>query len=162
MIIYTDGSCLKNGYDGSSGGYGVVVFDNDDNVLECYSKFSIETTNNREELKAVLYALKNYGTNNSNVIVYSDSSYVVNTLTLWMFNWEKNGWLKSDNKTPENLDLIKEYYNCLKRGCKIDLRRIKGHAGILGNELADKLATGKITEKEVMEKYGKEKSLYYR
>ena len=63
--------------------------------------------------------------------------------------------LKSDKNQPENLDLIKSYYELLKKGYKIDLRKIPGHAGIPGNELADKLATGKITEHEVYEKYGK-------
>ena len=162
MVIYTDGSCLKNGYENSSGGYGVVVMDDDGNVVKCYSSFSNNTTNNQEELKAVIYAIKNFGLTKEPIDVYSDSSYVVNTFTDWMFKWERNGWLKSDNKTPENLDLIKEYYNYILKGYRINLKRVRGHAGILGNELADKLATGKMTTEEVLNKYGKEKIIHYR
>lgn len=63
-----------------------------------------------------------------------------------MYSWADKGWIKSDKKIPENLDLIKTYYNYIKKGYKIDLRKIKGHAGHKWNELADGLATGKITD----------------
>ena len=47
-----------------------------------------------------------------------------------MYNWERNGWIKSsDNKPPENLDLIKEYYNLIQEGYRINLIKIKGHYG---------------------------------
>ena len=146
MIIYTDGSSHPNP---GPGGYGVVVLDNDENLLYTYSKQSADTTNNREELKAILYAFLNHGVKlndwNMNVpIVYSDSNYCVQTFNEWMFNWARNGWIKSDKKVPENLDLIQAYYDWYQKGYRIDLRKIKGHAGQSGNELADKLATGEI------------------
>ena len=50
--------------------------------------------------------------------------------------------------TGKILDLVKEYYNSLK---KIDLRHIKGHAGHKYNEIADKLATGKVSPKDIIE-----------
>ena len=71
-----------------------------------------------------------------------------------MFSWKNNGWRKSDNQIPENLDLIETYYDLYENGYRIDLRKIKGHAGKLGNELADRLATRKMTVKEVMN-YGR-------
>ena len=61
-----------------------------------------------------------------------------------MFNWANNNWIKSDKKQPENLDLIKVYYDWYKKGYRIDLRKVKGHAGNRGNELVDKLAKGEI------------------
>lgn len=61
-----------------------------------------------------------------------------------MFRWAANNWIKSDGKVPENLDLIKAYYEHYMAGHRIDLRKIKGHAGQIGNELADKLAAGEI------------------
>lgn len=101
------------------------------------------------ELKAILYVMLNYGVKPSqegfstgNIpVVYSDSAYCVNTFNNWMFNWAKNGWIKSDNKAPENLDLIQAYYDWYQKGYRIELRKIKGHAGHKWNELADKLAT---------------------
>ena len=61
-----------------------------------------------------------------------------------MYGWANKGWVKSDNKIPENLDLIKTIYNLIQSGNKINLFKIKGHRGIAGNELADDLATGRI------------------
>ena len=77
-------------------------------------------------------------------IVYSDSNYCVQTFNDWMFRWAALGWVKSDKKTPENLDLIQAYYEWYLKGYRIDLRKVKGHAGHKWNEMADGLATGKI------------------
>jgi ribonuclease HI len=71
-----------------------------------------------------------------------------------MFNWARNNWIKSDKKEPENLDLIKTYYDFYMQGYRIDLRKVKGHAGNVWNEVADKLATGQLTPEEVMKNYG--------
>lgn len=149
MVIYTDGSCNGNGKAVNSGGFGVVVLDNNENVIHTYSERCENTTNNREELKAIIYAMEHYGKRslldwNEIIVVYSDSNYCVQTLNEWMFNWERNGWIKSDKKIPENLDLIKKYFNLYQKGYRIDLRKIKGHAGHKFNEMADGLATGKI------------------
>lgn len=159
MIIYTDGSCLGNGKAVNSGGFGVVVLDKDENLVYTYSKVSENTTNNREELKAILYSFLNYGVKDNGdfvqvPVVYSDSAYCVNTFNEWMFNWARNGWINSAKKKPENLDLIIEYYNWYQKGYRIDLRKIKGHAGHEWNELADQLATGKISAEEAMRTYG--------
>ena len=147
ITLYVDGACSKNGREGAHGGFGVVVVE-DDNIIDAYQEFSDDTTNNREEMKAILWALNKYGSLGFEVpVVYSDSAYSVNTFNNWMFSWKRNGWVKSDRKTPENLDLVKEYYNSLK---KIDLRYIKGHVGHKYNEIADKLATGKMKMEDVL------------
>lgn len=147
MIYYTDGACSGNP---GPGGYGVVGVESD-KIIFVHSHHSEATTNNREELKAILYVMLNFGArgNDEAPIVYSDSAYCVNTLTSWMFNWAKNGWIKSDKKAPENLGLIQAYYDWYSKGCRIDLRKVKGHAGNKYNELADALATGRKTEEEV-------------
>ena len=142
MIVYVDGSCTGNGKAVNSGGFGVVVLDNDENLIFTYAKRSANTTNNREELKAILFALITYGRNYPTPIVYSDSAYCVNTFNDWMFRWASNNWIKSDGNSPENLDLIQAYYEFYNKGYRIDLRKIKGHAGHKWNEMADKLATG--------------------
>ena len=162
MVIYTDGSAHPNP---GPGGFGVIVLDKDKNfcnnnysLVEVYTKqFTDTTTNNEQELKAILYAFLKYGVKvNSNdftevPVVYSDSSYAVNTFNEWMFNWQKKGWIKSDKKTPENLNLIKAYFDHYQKGYRIDLRKVKGHAGDKWNEYADLLATGKITPEKIEE-----------
>ena len=150
MIFYTDGSCLGNGKANATGGYGIVgVDETTDKVAFVRSKRSADTTNNREELKAILYAFFNHGVklNDWNMdvpIVYSDSNYCVQTFNDWMFTWERKGWIKSDKKVPENLDLIQAYFDWYQKGYRIDLRKVKGHSGQKWNELADGLATGKV------------------
>lgn len=153
VTVYTDGACQGNGKKENSGGFGVVVINEKQEIIEQYSKLCSNTTNNREELKAILYALIKYGTQETAAwelhpqtppIVYSDSAYAVNTLTNWMFSWEKNNWKKADKQTPENLDLIQAYFELYQKGYRIDLRKVKGHAGNKWNEMADALATGRI------------------
>ena len=153
MIGYIDGSCRKNP---GPGGFGVVIMDDKkEKVLYCHSKISEkDTTNNEQELLAACYALARYGKEKEPMTFYCDSSYTINTLTNWMFNWEKNGWIKSDKKKPENLDIIKFYFILWQQGNRIELKKIKGHAGILGNEIADKLAKGELTVDKCVEIYG--------
>lgn len=152
MIIFTDGSAHPNP---GPGGYGVIVYDDNNKLIEVYSKQYTDTkvTNNEMELKGILYIMIHYG--KYNPTVYSDSAYSINTLTNWMFSWARNGWIKSDKKTPENLELIKAYYDLYQKGYRINLQKVKGHNNVNGNEIVDKLATGKITVEEVINKYRK-------
>ena len=154
MKIYTDGSAHPNP---GPGGFGIVVFDDDHNYLKSLSEQVPHTTNNEMELKAILFALKIFGAQaNQDFIqpptVYTDSAYAYNIYTNWMYNWAKNDWLKADGKKPENLEIIKDYFNESKNKT-IDLRKIAGHSNILGNELADKLATGKLHPADLQERY---------
>ena len=148
ITIYTDGSKRKEG-----GGFGVAAL-KDNIIINAHQEQTAKTTNNREELKAILFALITYGRNYSTPIVYSDSAYCVNTFNDWMFRWASNNWIKSNGNSPENLDLIQAYYDFYNKGYRIDLRKIKGHVGHKYNELADKLATGKISEEEAIKIYG--------
>ena len=149
MIIFTDGACSGNP---GPGGFGVVILDDNENLISYYSEYSQQTTNNREELKAILWAFLRFGepaaAGNEIPIVYSDSAYCVNTFTSWMFNWAKNNWIKSDKKNPENLDLIKPFYEYWQRGFRIELKKVKGHNNNQWNDFADVLATNNIAKKE--------------
>lgn len=143
MVIYTDGSAHPNP---GPGGYGVVVVsDDENNLIEYHGKESLNTTNNAEEIKAIVWATIKYG--ECNPIVYTDSSYALNSLTVWRENWKCNEWLKSDNKPPENLELIKFFDLLWNNGYRIKLKKVQGHSGNKWNELADKIATGKIRRK---------------
>ena len=120
--IYTDGSCLKNP-DGP-GGYAFVIIDEDDVELH-HSEGCISTTNNREEMKAVIESLKcikQY----SECRIYTDSKLVINCA---------NGtW-----KRKANLDLWKEYDNVSKNKT-IHFEWVKGHNGDYYNEIVDNMA----------------------
>lgn len=85
-----------------------------------------------------------YGKRDELVTVYTDSSYALNTLTSWMFQWADQGWITNGGKVPENLKLIQAYYKLYNNGYRINLQKIKGHNGHKENEYADALATGRI------------------
>ena len=154
MTFYTDGSAHPNP---GPGGYGVVGIEDEKVVFVRGQQYKGPVTNNEMELKAILYVMLNYGVKCDDwgqpPIVYSDSAYCVNTFNEWMFSWARKGWIKSDKQRPENLDLIQTYYDWYKEGYRIDLRKIKGHAGHEWNELADQLATGYISEEEAYATY---------
>ena len=145
MTFYTDGSAHPNP---GPGGYGIVGIEDEKVTFVRSQQYKDPVTNNEMELKAILYVMLNFGVKCDDwgqpPIVYSDSAYCVNTFNEWMFNWARKGWIKSDKKIPENLDLIQAYYNWYQKGYRIDLRKIKGHVGHKWNEMADDLATGRI------------------
>lgn len=125
--------------------------DSDCQIIDIMQSQTRPTTNNREEMKAILWAMENYGKNPSGTpMVYSDSRYAVKTFSHWMWSWKENGWKKANKNTPENLDLVKEYDKLYSQGYRINLEQIRGHSGNIGNTLADWLATGKVSKEEVI------------
>ena len=144
-VFYTDGACSGNGTNKSSGGYGVVEIDENNNIIWQYQDFKSPTTNNEMELMAILKVLKHIKEKNQisflRPIIYSDSAYCVNLINEWMYSWERNGWKRPKNQEVKNLDIIKQIFE-LKNLAEI--KKVPGHSGIEWNEYCDKLATGKI------------------
>ena len=155
MNVYTDGSCSVNP---GPGGYGVVVLDdNDSNIIYDFHAHSKETTNNIQELKALIHAFFLASLRPNDFFnIYADSAYAIGVFTQWAHNWERNNWTKSDNKPIKNLELIKKGYSIYKtlKNCRII--KVAGHNDNIGNELADALATNNIIKynkyKEKLEK----------
>lgn len=138
--IYVDGSCRKNQY----GGFGICIIDNFGKIIYQYGEQVSNTTNNRMELQALLYALDLTQTKykDKKCVIKSDSAYCVNMYNEWIYNWNKNGWVRYGNKPIENLDLVKQIWEY----CKLEwpnfiVEKVPGHSGLLGNEIADCLAT---------------------
>ena len=130
IIIYTDGAARGNP---GPGGYGTVLMSGK-HRKELSAGFK-HTTNNRMELLAViigLEALKNAG---SNVTVYSDSKYVVDSVEKgWVFNWVKKSF-----KGKKNPDLWQRFLKVYPKH-NIKFIWVKGHANIPENERCDQLA----------------------
>ena len=139
--IYTDGSCSNNP---GKGGFGVVCISENKYINYVYREQCQETTNNREELKAIIKAIEFAKKNpEKDFIIYTDSSYAEQSINNWMYNWYYQNWKNSKNKTIENLDLIQTLYNyCNSEFPNFYIKKIKGHVGEVGNELADAIATG--------------------
>ena len=137
-IIYTDGACSGNP---GPGGWGAVILDKDNNQNNISGKKN-ETTNNRMELTAPIMALKNVKIN-SEITIYTDSTYVKNGITEWIKKWEINGWKNANKKAVKNKDLW-EKLNKLCKQNKIVWKWVKGHSNNKYNNLADELATQAI------------------
>ena len=145
LHIYIDGSTKGNGTQNSYGGYGIVIFDDNQNLIDAYHQHFENTTNNKMELTAFLktFELLNSKYKGQPSKIYSDSSYAINTLTSWIYIWSKNNWINSKNETIKNLDIIQslyEYYKIEFFICQVEFIKVKGHNGIIGNELADALS----------------------
>lgn len=112
------------------------------------------TTNQRMELMGVIQALKNIDTTEklekfkpfSEINVISDSAYVINGMQRkWYIFWRYNGWRTADFTEVKNKELWEELSALaeeftIRRGIQINWIHIRGHKGILFNEVADKLA----------------------
>ena len=136
--IYTDGACSGNP---GPGGWGAVIFDQDDKQKNI-SGSEKNTTNNRMELLAAIMSLRKIKAN-SEVVIFTDSTYVKNGITEWMKNWKKNGWKNSSKKPVKNKDLW-EKLDKLCEANSVSWKWVKGHSTNEFNNLADELATKAI------------------
>lgn len=128
--MYTDGSSRGNP---GPGGFGTVLISGQyrKEISGGYRK----TTNNRMELLAVIVGLEALKKTNTEITIYSDSKYVVDTVEKgWLWGWVKKGF-----KDKKNADLWKRFISVYKLQ-KVTFKWVKGHAGIPENERCDQLA----------------------
>ena len=130
IIIYTDGSAKGNS---GRGGYGVVMLSG--KHRKEISKGFLLTTNNRMELLAVIVGIENVKKLNSEIVIYSDSKYVVNAIEKgWLFDWQKKNF-----KGKKNPDLWIRFLSVYKKH-SIRFLWVKGHNNNVENERCDRLA----------------------
>ena len=137
--IFTDGACRGNP---GPGGWGALLRFGDDEKELCGGE--AETTNNRMELMAVIQALSALK-RPCDVILTSDSTYVLKGIQEWMPSWKKRGWKTAAKKPVKNVDLWKLLDDAIQ-GHTIDWLWVKGHSGHAENESADQLANRGIDE----------------
>ena len=144
IIIYTDGSSIGNP---GAGGWGSVVAINNQKIIEIGGREE-ESTNNRMEMTAAIEALKlieKRKIESKKIIIHTDSSYLLNGITMWIFAWVKNEWKTKSGDQVLNKDLweilYKVYLN-LKSNFEIEWVKVAGHGGIDLNERCDEIAVG--------------------
>ena len=131
--IFTDGACLGNP---GPGGWGVLLrWRGTEREL---SGGETETTNNRMELMAAIQGLEVLK-RPSRVTLTTDSTYVKDGITKWIFTWKKNGWRSAAKKPVKNVDLWQRL-DAAVAGHDVSWRWVKGHAGHAEHELVDDLA----------------------
>ena len=135
LTIFTDGAAKGNP---GPGGYGVVISDGE-TVTEL-GGHKTRTTNNEMELMAAVKALTFIAGKTKSVAIYTDSKYVVEGATGWVFGWLKNGWKTKAETDVINKELWQELVPLLKM-VEIEWHKVPGHVGIIGNERADVIAS---------------------
>ncbi len=139
VIVYTDGACRGNP---GPGGWGAILLYGD-KEKELFGG-EPETTNNRMELMAAIVALETLNAP-CQVVLTTDSKYVMDGITQWMANWKKRGWKTASKQPVKNVDLWQRLDAAVQRH-EIDWQWVKGHSGHPGNERADALANRGIDE----------------
>ena len=134
--IYTDGACTGNP---GPGGWGVVIYFNDGSIHEI-GEPSDCTTNNRMEIEAAIAALRYLQTSEKSeqIILYTDSEYLINCVTKWVTGWKAKGWKKADGKPVLNQDLLMILDELNSHHIK--WQHVRGHSGNVGNERCDIIA----------------------
>lgn len=148
LVVFTDGSCSRNGKAGAVGGIGIHFPDAElPDVSKVFGKE--KCTNQRTELYAIFCALRyidtRLGLTKYRVYVKTDSKYSINCVTEWAEEWVSNGWVTKKGTPVANKDLIESiltYYN----KHTVVLEYVEGHSDVgdynaIGNGAADKLAT---------------------
>ncbi len=154
IIIFTDGA--SRGNPGPGGYAAIVIFPKNNNsgnsksetlnpknaeVIELGGREE-HTTNNRMELTAAIKALEFFHTLNSGgyTLIYTDSKYLIDGITKWIFSWEKRNWVTKNKEPVLNKDLWEKLLE-LTKFREIEWKYVGGHSGIAGNERVDQIAT---------------------
>ena len=136
---FTDGACSGNP---GPGGWGAVLRWNG-HEKEMFGG-EAQTTNNRMELMAAISALESL-TRRSEVVVTTDSTYVLKGITEWLPGWKRRNWKTASKQPVKNVDLWQRLDAAVARH-DVSWVWVKGHQGHPENERADELARRAIED----------------
>lgn len=132
--IFTDGACKGNP---GPGGWGALLrMGRHEKEM---SGSDPSTTNNRMELTAVIRAL-NALKEPCEVILHTDSRYVIDGITKWIHGWQRKGWVNASKQPVRNADLWHDLIAAVQRH-NVTWEWVKGHNGHIENERVDRLAS---------------------
>lgn len=137
-IVFTDGAAKGNP---GPGGWGVVIVAPDDRVTELGGG-SPHTTNNKMELGGAIAALRHLSDQRGRLAIYTDSTYVIQGITQWVWGWRKRGWKTASGADVLNRELWEELFALTGARARGDLEWhwVRGHVGTPGNERADEIS----------------------
>jgi len=144
--IYCDGACKGNP---GKAGSGLAIYRGSDEPILLYGQYEANGTNNTAELNALHKALL-IASESSKSTIYSDSKYSIDCITTWAYGWKSKGWKKKGKGGEiKNLEIIKISHALYERiKDKVVIKHVKGHSGVEGNELADRMAVWAIVSKQ--------------
>ena len=138
LILFTDGAAKGNP---GPGGWGAIVVTPEGHVVELGGG-SPHTTNNKMELSGAIAALRYVANRPEPVIIYTDSTYLIQGITQWVWGWRKRGWKTAQGTDVLNRDLWEELSSLTGARARggVDWRWVRGHVGTPGNERCDEIA----------------------
>jgi ribonuclease HI len=146
IAIYADESCLGNGREGDNpgGAGGLIEMPPDvdrEPIRRDYWLAEPSTTNNRMALRSAIEGLRLVGLDGAShhIVFTSDSRYLVDGMTSWVYDWARRGWRRKTGAI-ENVALWRELVETARRH-RVAWRWVRGHAGHPQNEYANVLAT---------------------
>jgi ribonuclease HI len=150
IIVFTDGAAKGNP---GPGGWGAIVV-TDQDVTELGGG-SPHTTNNRMELGGAIAALLHVANQPGPVAIYTDSTYLIQGITQWVWGWRKRGWKTSQGGDVLNRELWEQLSSLIGARARGDVNWhwVRGHVGTPGNERADQISVAFATQ-EPADLYG--------
>jgi ribonuclease HI len=138
IIVFTDGAAKGNP---GPGGWGAIVVTPDRRVTELGGG-SPHTTNNRMELSGAIAALQHIARDPGPVAIYTDSTYVIQGITQWVWAWRKRGWKTAQGADVLNRELWEQLSTLIGARARGDVgwHWVRGHIGTPGNERADQIS----------------------
>uniref|UniRef100_A0A0V0GC64 Ribonuclease H1 n=1 Tax=Triatoma dimidiata TaxID=72491 RepID=A0A0V0GC64_TRIDM len=137
--VYTDGACSKNGRMGAKAGIGVWF--NESHPLNVSAPVKGPPTNNTAEIQAARIAITQaYRAGVTKLSVHTDSQFLINCITQWIYKWKKNEWKLTSGGPVKNKDELVKLDAAIQSVEAVEWIHVQGHNGILGNEMADSLA----------------------
>jgi ribonuclease HI len=150
ILVYTDGASKGNP---GPGGWGAIIATPEGQVTELGAAHK-EVTNNQMEMKGVIEALVYLRRHEGQVAILTDSTYLIQGITQWIWGWMRNGW-----QTAAGSEVINKAYwqrlHQLVQGRKeknlgeLSWHYVRGHSGIEGNERVDQIASDFASGKRV-------------
>lgn len=146
--IFCDGGCRGNSTPNDNIGSWGIYMSYGEKTREIGGVL-VNTTNNKAELQAVIECLKLVdGIHDVDINIHLDSAYVLNGVTNWVHGWKKNNWKTSAKKDVLNKELWIELDNLNSKFGNIKYIKVKGHSGVDGNEMADRVCNRMMDEYE--------------
>jgi|SRR3989344_2321 len=154
ITIFTDGASRGNP---GPGGWGAIISippagaDSFGLIVEI-GGHEHATTNNRMELRAAIRALHyvqgHVTTKDMKLVIFTDSRYLINGATAWIYGWQKSGWKTKKRDDVLNKDLWEQLLHELQ-DLDLEWTYLSGHTNIPGNVRADTIATAYADGKKI-------------
>lgn len=141
LKLFTDGACLGN--PGPGGWAAILQYGEHEKELVGGQD---ETTNNQMELLAVISGLEALK-RPSNLLIVTDSRYVMDGIQKWLAGWKRNGWKTAAKKPVKNVELWQRLDAAIAPH-QADWQWVKGHAGHAENERCDQLASHEASRRQ--------------